>query len=207
MSQSNLPCAVWENICFQIWTDVRALTSISQVSSQFLIYTAPALLLDMPIDPRALGDLIDYQPPEARVQRILRRAANDMIVMDGGVFEDLVRIQLCFNHMRVNALSWTLRGGLGDMRLENVIMILLQVIQGCPLLRRWVTIGLDEMFSWVQQGMNLTAEEIGMDLSCVIPQLQRNWRQEPVNCICLANLISVLKISAGEVGLLRREMQ
>lgn len=184
----SLPAEVWPHICHLISAEAFGITmviSVSQLSKQFIAYTAHAFIMHMPISVTALQHVVGHVPSSIRVKRIMAAAHADFCVMNLDAFKDIILIQLCLQHRSINS----------KLSVEGVIRILLQSLRSvyCPFHRRLQNDTLEEQFAWLQKGLHLDRKTMDVIVNPAIPFIQRNFRYNLDDSHSVNNIITLLR--------------
>ena len=149
------------------------LLCVSQCSAEHCKVTARHILLSVPLEPRAVQLVVQYEPKPVRVQRILTKA-NSNYDMNPVNFEKIVRIQLCLQRVVVESN--------GPTALTTILHVILQSLRttGSLLCRRWQSVTLHELYAWLVEDLQITEELLEEDVSPCISAIQTCYRLEPI---------------------------
>ena len=144
---------------------------------------APDVLLDSPISPEILADFVNYVVPARRVDRIVRAAGRDLLLMNELEFRKLVSLQLILAHLRRNKASPY------SVRMEEVFMLLVKCIGRQLSLEHPVVLRAVVLLEQ-QHFPRLCDWEVG----CFIDSLHHVWR---LSCLGRLTLRSVIALFAA----------
>ena len=121
---------------------------------------------------------VGCSPPEQRVNRIMSASADDLSLMDPGSFRTVIEIQLALQHVRKRT-PFPHRVCLG-----RVVDLLVgaagpRLSTEHPLVRQAL------------ESMNVRRKLLNINVTSGIPHLQRAWRQESVDGVCIRNLLLI----------------
>ena len=127
---------------------------------------------------------LQYEVCERRAMRLMQTAMRDMDCMDIEAFEEVVRVQLCFQELR--------RRTARNVKLKDVIQLLL------------CTHGAEERVCvgavhWVLQ---LNDAELEHNVDRIIPDLQRHYREDLLESLSIRNIVELFLLAKALEGMM-----
>jgi hypothetical protein len=172
------------------------LLRVSQCSAEHCKVTARHILLSVPLEPRAVQRVVQYEPKLVRVQRILTKANSNYVgnFENFENFEKIVRIQLCLQRVVVESN--------GPTALTTILHVILQSLRttGSLLCRRWQSVTLDELYAWLVEDLQITEELLEEDVGPCISAIQTCYRLQPIDEVNTRTLVELLLTSHAYIN-------
>jgi hypothetical protein len=172
------------------------LLRVSQCSAEHCKVTARHILLSVPLEPRAVQRVVQYEPKLVRVQRILTKANSNYVgnFENFENFEKIVRIQLCLQRVVVESN--------GPTALRTTLHVILQSLRtpGSLLCRRWQSVTLDELYAWLVEDLQITEELLEEDVGPCISAIQTCYRLQPIDEVNTRTLVELLLTSHAYIN-------
>ena len=172
------------------------LLRVSQCSAEHCKVTARHILLSVPLEPRAVQLVVQYEPKLVRVQRILTKANSNYVgnFENFENFEKIVRIQLCLQRVVVESN--------GPTALRTTLHVILQSLRtpGSLLCRRWQSVTLDELYAWLVEDLQITEELLEEDVGPCISAIQTCYRLQPIDEVNTRTLVELLLTSHAYIN-------
>ena len=172
------------------------LLRVSQCSAEHCKVTARHIVLSVPLEPRAVQRVVQYEPKLVRVQRILTKANSNYVgnFENFENFEKIVRIQLCLQRVVVESN--------GPTALRTTLHVILQSLRtpGSLLCRRWQSVTLDELYAWLVEDLQITEELLEEDVGPCISAIQTCYRLQPIDEVNTRTLVELLLTSHAYIN-------
>ena len=157
---------------------IGACSSVCRDWSNASKVVAPTVFLRAPLDVEALMEKLQYQPNAVKVDRIIRNAARDMLIMDVREFRKIVQLQVLFQHFRKSNDELTLRYLVHKLA-ESV---------GCP-----KTANGDDLLVSAMGMLKISDLTLSENIAGAIPRMQIMWRRTNLSdYCCIASVLQVL---------------
>ena len=161
---------------------VQELGAVSQVSASWHVaaaFAASRALIWNVFNPLSLFTSLGYSPPETRIQHIIEKAADDLVIMDKEAFRNVVAIQLALQHVRSGTPPPH------RVTLNRVINVLVaavgrQLSAAHPLVVEAIAL------------LEIPEAHLKADVGNLLPQLQKMWRRAIVDPVCIGTLLQSL---------------
>ena len=124
-----------------------------------------------------------------RLRRLVGIAteAGDTLMMNASAFRKVVQVQLALEHMRKSRHNLT--------GAEVIEVLLGSISQRLVVGTMWAAV-LNELQK-ERAGMDLQEDFLGVDVSLEITYMERVWRQQPIDFVCIETLFTTLAIAHG----------